>query len=330
MKKYLTGGFAGLALLVAAVAAGAQELTVYSGRGETFVGPVLALFEKETGIKLKTRYGSTAEIAALLQEEGEKSPADVFWAQDAGALGANTKLFEPLPEGLSQNLSEHFKSETGLWIGVTGRSRSLVYSPERVKAADMPKSVYDLTDPKWKGRIGWAPGNASFQSFVTAMRVKDGEEAARKWVAGMVANGAKSYKNNVAIVQAVADGEIDGGLVNTYYLARFKARDAKFPVEQTFFADGDVGNLLNVAGVGVLKTSKHKPEAVKLVEFLLSPAVQQYFASTGAEYPVTKNVIPSGALENVSDPTKASPVIAIDKLADTEGTRAILSAAGLI
>ncbi len=330
MKTYLTGGLVSLAMAVSATVAVAQELTVYSGRGESFVGPVLALFEKETGIKLKVRYGSTAEIAALLQEEGAKSPADVFWAQDGGALGANEKMFETLPEKFFKGQPAHFKGESGKWVGITGRSRSIVFSPARAPKASLPDSILGLTDPKWKGRIGWAPANASFQSFVAAMRVTEGDEATKKWVAGMAANGAKSYKNNVAIVQAIADGEIDAGLVNTYYLSRFKTRDEKFPVEQTFFKNGDIGNLLNVAGVGVLSTSKHKQEALKLVEFLLSPAAQQYFASVGAEYPVIGNVIPSGSLKDVADPVKASPTIAIDKLSDVEGTRAILSAAGLI
>lgn len=330
MKKYLLGGLMGLALAVSSGVARAEELTVYSGRGESFVGPVLSLFEKETGIKLKVRYGSTAEIAALLQEEGTKSPADVFWAQDGGALGANEKLFEALPAKVFDGQAEQFKSKSGKWVSVTGRSRSVVYSPKRAPKESLPESVLGLTDPAWKGRVGWAPGNASFQAFVTAMRVKEGDEATKKWIDGMVANGAKTYKNNVAIVQAIADGEIDAGLVNTYYLSRFKTRDDKFPVEQTFFKSGDIGNLMNVAGVGILATSKQKPAAEKLVSFLLSPAVQQYFASTGAEYPVIGNVVPASALKDVANPEKAGPAISLDKLTDEAGTRAILSGAGLI
>lgn len=307
-----------------------KELIVYSGRGETFVGPVLKMFEKESGIKVRVRYGSTAEISALLQEEGEKSPADIFWSQDGAALGVNSPLFDKLPDELFKDQPEHFRSDSGLWIGITGRARSFAYSTERVKADTLPQSIAFLTDKAWKGRIGWAPGNASFQSFVTAMRITEGEDKAAKWVEGIKANGAKSYKNNTAIIQAIADGEIDAGIVNTYYLARFKTRDPAFPVAQTFFKDGDIGNLLNVAGVGVLKTSQHKEEAMKLIAYLMSPTIQQYFTSVGSEFPVIKGVIPNETLEAVANPSKASPEVDINKLMDIKATRDLLSKAGLL
>lgn len=334
MKKYIKAGFLGLLLSLPMSFAFAQEktkeLTIYSGRGEAFVAPVLSMFEKETGIKLNVRYGSTAEISALLQEEGEKSVADIFWAQDGAALGASSSLFDTLPKDLYQNQPSHYKSATGSWIAITGRARSFVYSTDRVKSENLPQHVSDLAKPEWKGKIGWAPGNASFQAFVTAMRVTDGEEAAQKWIAAMAENGAKKYKNNIAIVQAIADGEIDGGIVNTYYLARFKANDSKFPVEQTFFTDGDIGNLLNIAGVGILKTSQNKEGALALIKFLLSDKIQQYFASVGSEYPVVNGIIPSTTLGNVSDPTKASPVVDINKLLDVKGTQKLLQDANLL
>lgn len=334
MKKYFYAGAMGLLLALSATSVSAQteskELVIYSGRGETFVGPVLKMFEDKTGIKLKVRYGSTSEISALLQEEGAKTPADIFWAQDGVALGVNSDLFAPLPKELFNNQPEHFKSTNGSWIGITGRARSLVYSSKRLKKEDLPARISDLTASKWKDRIGWAPGNASFQAFITAMRAHEGEKETQQWVKSMIANGAKSYKNNTAIVQAIADGEIDAGLVNTYYLARFKASDEKFPVEQTFFEDGDIGNLLNVAGVGILKTSKHKEDALKLVEFLLSPSIQQYFSSTGSEYSVIKEVIPNAALGAAAHPEKASPAVDINKLLDIKGTRKLLSDEGLL
>ncbi len=329
MRKTIFKGLLGLSLAMPLTAAVAQELTIYSGRGETFVTPIFKMFEKETGVKLKVRYGSTAELATLLQEEGAKTPADVFWAQDGSALGATADLFAPLPAKVYEGQSALFKNAAGKWVGVSGRSRSLVYSPKRVSKDTLPQSVFDLTDAKWKGRVGWSPVNASFQAFITAMRVKDGEEKAKVWVAAMVANGAKSYKNNTALVQAIADGEIDAALVNTYYLSRFKIADEKFPVEQTFFTKGDIGNLLNVSGVGILKASVRKKEAQQFVDFLLSPRIQQYFTSAGAEYPVVSGVIVNSSLANVADPAAASPEIPLDKLSDMKGTQAILVGAGL-
>lgn len=258
MPNPLLSGLIVLSLSSVAGIATAADLTIYSGRGEAFVAPVIEMFEDESGLDVEVRYAGTAELAALLQEEGTKSPADLFWAQDGGALGATQSLFAKLPAGVGENQSAHFKSADGRWIGTSARARVLVHSPERAPADTLPKSVLGLTDPAWKGRVGWAPSNGSFQSFVTALRVKEGEAAAKAWVEAMSANGAKSYPNNVALVQAIADGEIDAAITNNYYLGRFKGRDAKFPVEQRFFADGDIGNLMNVAGVGILQTSDSK------------------------------------------------------------------------
>ncbi|WP_062119970.1 iron ABC transporter substrate-binding protein [Aureimonas sp. AU40] len=330
MKTLLLSGLAGLSLCLAAGTAAAADLTIYSGRGEAFVAPVIEMFETESGLDVEVRYAGTAELAALLQEEGAKSPADLFWAQDGGALGATDKLFAKMPAHVGQNQPEHFKSADGKWIGTSARARVIVHSPERAPADTLPKSVLGLTDAAWKGRVGWAPSNGSFQSFVTALRVKEGEEAAKAWVDGMVANGAKAYRNNVALVQAIADGEIDAALTNNYYLGRFKGRDDKFPVEQRFFADGDIGNLLNVAGVGILETSDSKEAAERFAAFLLTPAVQQYFTSSGNEYPVIKGVIPNATLASVATVETAAPNVPLDQLSDLPGTLELLRSANLL
>ncbi|MFD2236010.1 iron ABC transporter substrate-binding protein [Aureimonas populi] len=330
MKRALLSGLAGLAILAPTGAAFSQELTVYSGRGESFVAPVIEMFENETGIDVEVRYGGTAELAALLQEEGANSPADVFWAQDGGALGATQDLFAEIPASVSEDQPDRYKSAEGRWIGTSARARVLAYSPERAPEDTLPESVKDLTAEEWSDRVGWAPTNGSFQAFVTAMRVHEGEEAAKEWVDGMVANNAKTYRNNVALVQAIADGEIDVALTNNYYLGRFKGRDSSFPVEQTFFAEGDIGNLINVAGVGILETSDSKEEAQRFAEFLLTPAVQQYFTSAGNEYPVIAGVIPNATLASVSTVETASPEVPLDELSDLEGTLELLRSANLL
>lgn len=330
MKKTLVAGLAGLAILVPAGSAFAQELTIYSGRGESFVAPVIEIFENETGIDVEVRYGGTAELAALLQEEGANSPADIFWAQDGGALGASEGLFAEIPAGVSENQPDHFKSGDGRWIGTSARARVLAYSTERVSEDDLPESVKDLTGEEWNGRVGWAPGNGSFQAFVTAFRVHEGEDAAREWVEGMAANDAQAYSNNVALVQALADGEIDVALTNNYYLGRFTGRDPEFPVSQTFFEDGDIGNLINVAGIGILETSDSKEEAQRFAQFLLTPAVQQYFTSAGNEYPVIEGVIAQSSLASVGTVESASPDVPLDQLSDLEGTLELLRSADLL
>jgi iron(III) transport system substrate-binding protein len=332
MLRYLAG-ILGLFLTVWTVSAtDTGELIVYSGRSKGLVHPIIKQFEKETGITVKVRYGNTAQLAVALLEEGEKSPADLFWAQDAGALGAVSKqgLFQTLPESTTSKVPDKFRNSEGMWIATSGRARVLAYAPERVKAEELPKSVFDLTDAKWKGRVGWAPQNASFQAFVTAMRVLEGEEKAEEWLRGMKANGAKSYPKNTPIIRGLAAGEIDLGLPNHYYLMRFKKSDSGFPVEQTFFASGDAGNLVNVAGIGILKSSTHANEVNSFVEYLLSPKVQQFFISEVFEYPVTDAVIPSEKLLPLDELLKLTPEINLEKLDDLEGTLRLLREADIL
>lgn len=319
------------AMLVAPVVS-ATTLTLYSGRGESMVQPIISQFEKESGIKVNVRYGDTAQLAVLLQEEGRRSPADVYWGQDAGAMGAVSKagLLAKLPANVYKDLPSTYKSVSGNWVATSGRARLFVYSPERAPVSEHPKSVFDLTDAQYKGRVGWAPMNGSFQSFVTAMRVQHGDEKTLQWLNAMKANGAKTYRNNSTQLQGVADGEIDYGLVNNYYLPRMTKNDAKYPVKQAFFQQGDIGNLMNVAGVAVVKASKNQKAATEFVRFLTSPAAQQYFALQVDEYPVISGIIQNDRVEPYEEALKASPGIDLDQLSDLEGTLALLRRAGLI
>src|SRR5690606_31556974 len=268
----LTKVLAALLLLSALATSLAQSLTLYVGRGEALAGPIIERFEAETGVDVVVRYGSTAELAVLITEEGERSPADGFWAQDAGALGslANGGYLAPVPDELYADIPAKHHVPGNLWVPVSARNRTLIYSTERLDPADLPRSVFDLTDPRYRGRVAWAPSNGSFQAFVTALRTTHGEDAAEQWLRDMIANGAKAYPNNNAQLDAVASGEVDFGLVNNYYLLRRLAEEPDFPVAQTFFADGDIGNLANVTGVGVLASSENQELMHRFIAFLLS------------------------------------------------------------
>ncbi len=241
-----------------------KKLVIYSGRNENLVGPLIERFRNETGIDVQVRYGETAEMAATIMEEGDNSPADVFFGQDAGALGAlaQAERLATLPDDLMAQVDPRFRSKDGQWVGTSGRARVLVYNTDQVQAEELPQDIWGLTDPKWKGKIGWAPSNGSFQAFVTALRVVDGDEEAEAWLDGMLKNDAKVYANNDAIVAAVASGEIAAGLVNHYYMYRYQAEhggDAS--IANHYFPGGGAGALLNVAGAGVLNTSQHKEQA---------------------------------------------------------------------
>ena len=308
----------------------ADEVTVYSGRGEALIGPVIAQFERESGIKVNVRYAGTAELATLLQEEGEQSPADVFWAQDGGALGAIAPLFADLPAEVNEGVAPAFRNVTTKWAPTSGRSRTLVYSTERVQEADLPATIADLTNEKYKGRVAWAPTNGSFQAFVTAFRVAHGNDAAKAWLEGMIANDAKVYRNNGTQLEAIANGEVDFGLVNNYYLGRYIARDAEFPVAQTHFVAGDIGNLLNVAGAGIVAASDNQENARKFIDYLLSPTAQQYITLEGNEYPVIPGIIANPTLESFETVTEISPSVDIDQISDLEGTLELLREVGLL
>src|SRR5690554_2180081 len=171
MKPFKT--VAALLLLTVLATSLAQSLTLYVGRGEALAGPVIERFEAETGVDVVVRYGNTAELAVLITEEGAASPADAFWAQDAGALGALAEAgaLSPVPAELVANVPEKQVVPGYEWVAVSARNRTLIYSPARVAADELPTSIFDLTDERYRGRVAWAPSNGSFQSFVTALRV---------------------------------------------------------------------------------------------------------------------------------------------------------------
>ena len=310
----------------------ADTLTLYSGRSKSLVEPIIQQFEKETGIEVKVNYGATTQLASALLAEGEKSPAALFWAQDAGALGAVSKkgLFAKLPESIQTKVPSGFRHADGLWVATSGRARVLAYSPERVTIEELPESVFDLTQQKWQGRVGWAPQNGSFQAFVTAMRGQVGEERTEEWLRGMKANGAKTYAKNTPIIEALAAGEIDLGLPNHYYLLRFKKGNSNFPVAQIFFKANDPGNLVNVAGIGLLKSSENQETALKFVEFLLSAKAQQFFVSEVFEYPVIEGVIPNANLVPLSELLQLTPAFNLNEMDDLEGTLELLRRAEIL
>lgn len=305
-------------------------LVIYSGRSEDLVGPILEGFSRTTGIAVEVRYGDTAELAAALLNEGDASPADVFLAQDAGALGAVAAAgaFSALPDAVLDVVDPAYRATDGTWVGVTGRVRVLAYDTRAVAPDDLPTSVTELTDPRWSGLVGWAPTNGSFQAFVTALRVTAGEDAARTWLEGMLANGVQPYEKNTAIVEALARGEIALGLTNHYYVLRVLAEDPSAPVANHYLP-GDVGGLVNVSGVGVLASSARPAAALRLVEHLLSVSAQTTFAQRPgeAEFPLRAGVEAPG-LPDLA--TLAPPAIDLSRLEDLRGTLALLEEVGAL
>ncbi len=267
-------------------------LTVYSGREEELVQPLFDLYEEKTGTTIEVRYGDSAELAATIAEEGGNSPADVFFAQDPGSLGAVDAELEQLPEETLDRVSERFRDTEGHWIGTSGRTRVLAYNTDALSEDQVPDSVFDLTDPAWKGKIGIAPTNASFQAFVTAMRLSAGDERTKQWLVDLKQNDPKTYEKNTPVVEALASGEIELGLVNHYYLYLVKQEQPNAPIANHFLAKGDPGALVSVAGAGVLASSGNKEEAERFVDFLVSDEAQRFYTESAeeAEYPLIAGI----------------------------------------
>lgn len=308
-----------------------QTLNVYSGRTEALVAPVLDAFEKQTGIRIKVKYADTAQLAATLLEEGARTPADVFLAQDASTLALleAEEALAPLPEGLTGRVAPSFKSKTGHWLGVTGRARVLAYNTEKLEPDDLPKTAAELTDAKWKGRVGWAPENASFQSAISAMIQLEGKDATAAWVKGVQANEPRAYPKNTPAVVAVSRGEVDVALVNHYYLYRLRAEHGDdFPVENHYFRDGSAHSMVNVSGVGVVAASRRQELAHKLVDYLLGEEAQRHFVDENYEFPVISGVKTPLGLPEIN--SLNAPEIDLAKLEELEATHGILREAGAL
>ncbi|WP_433531769.1 iron ABC transporter substrate-binding protein [Micromonospora sp. CA-263727] len=311
-----------------------KKITVYSGRSENLVKPLLERFTQQTGIAVEARYAGTAAMASQLLEEGDRSPADAFFAQDAGALGAVAKkgMFAPLDPDVVAKVPAPYRAKSGEWVGVTARSRVLVYNPDLVPAAQLPATVFDLTKPEWKGKVGVAPTNASFQAFVTAIVVQHGEAKAKEFLAGLKANDPQVRDGNAPIVEEVDTGKLAVGLVNHYYLGEISKEQGKTPeamkAKLHFFPNGDTGALVNVAGVGVLKSAAQDPDVRAFVDYLLGTDAQAYFAEQTFEYPVVAGVAAPAYVPPLTSLT--APAVDLNDLDQLEATIALIKQSGLV
>ncbi|MFF0201352.1 iron ABC transporter substrate-binding protein [Streptomyces sp. NPDC005017] len=341
--RRITALFAAGLLLPALAACGADDkdsggeggdaLVIYSGRNEKLVKPILDKLEKAVGTKVEVRYGESAELAAQILEEGDRTKAGLFFSQDAGALGALSRegMLQKLPTATLGKVDEAYRGSGGDWVGLSGRVRVIAYNPDQVTEDKAPDSVFDVVKPEWKGKVGFAPTNASFQAFVTGMRVLKGDDVARKWLEDLKANGAKTYAHNLATLDAVEAGEVSLGLVNHYYWYERVAEKGEDKVNSRlhFLPGQDPGAMINVAGAGILKDSGQNATAQKAVDFLLSQEAQTYFADTTKEYPLAAGV--TSKVEGLPPfDSLESPDIDLGKLESLQETLAMLQDVGLV
>jgi iron(III) transport system substrate-binding protein len=305
------------------------SLTVYSGRSEKLVADLYTQFTSDTGIDVEVRYGDSGELAGQILTEGNATPADVFFSQDAGALGAVSAadLFVELEESVLNRVATKYRSELNTWVGTSGRARVVIFNPTLV--ATPPTSIDDLVDPQWSGKIGFAPTNASWQSFVTALRVVRGEDEARTWLEAFAANNTVAYEKNGAVRDAVNAGEVALGLVNHYYLyEKIAAEGAENVVAQNQYLPGDIGGLVNVAGIGVLKNSDNSASSQCFASYLVSDIAQKYFVEKSFEYALVEGIAPFDGLPTLEelDP----PSIDLSDLNSIAETQELLNDVGLL
>ena len=305
------------------------KLIIYSGRSESLVDPIIQQFKGATGIDVQVKYAGTAALAETLLEEGANSPADVFYAQDPGGLAAVSEMMTELPDDIIKLTPEWARSGQGRWVGITGRARVVVYGTDNLTEADLPDDLRGFTEPEWKGRVGWAPTNGSFQAMVTALRVGWGEERTEEWLRAMIDNDVQIYPKNTPQVAAAAAGEIDVGLVNHYYLYRFLAEEGEdFPARNAHLRGGGPGAIVMVSGAGILETAGNPKNAEAFIRFLLSSVGQQYFSGQTFEYPMVEGVRPSVLLTPLDDVVQ--PDITLADMADLAGTQAMLQEVGAL
>jgi iron(III) transport system substrate-binding protein len=326
-----------LAALVLAACGGddggeSDTLVVYSGREEELVAPLFERFEQETDIDVEVRYADSAELAATIAEEGDNSPADVFFAQDPGSLGSVEEQLAELPDSVLDRVDEQFRDSEGRWVGTSGRARVIVYNTDELSESEVPDSVFDLTDSKWKGKIGLPPTNASFQAFVTAMRLDAGEERTRQWLEDLKANEPKFYEKNTPVVEAAAAGEIELGLVNHYYLYLVKEElGDEAPIANKYLPGDDPGALVSVAGAGILDGADHAEAAERFVEFLLADEQQRFYTEEAeeAEIPLVEEIDPKPGVPTLDELADRGPDVDLSAFGDElERTLELLNETG--
>ena len=310
-----------------------DALVLYSGRSESLVAPLIEQISDSTGVDIEVRYASTPEMAAQIAEEGEASPADVFFSQDAGALGAldNAGLLQQLDESVTEVVPAEYRAADGTWVATSLRARVLIYDSATLDEAEVPDTIDAVLAPEWKGRVGYAPTNASFQSFVTALRVDRGDEAAEQWLRDFLANDPQTFENNNALLQAVDAGAVELGLTNHYYWYNSAAEKGaeNMRARVKYMAQGDPGALVNVAGVAILASTDRPDDARRVVEAFLAEPAQTYFVEETSEYPVVPGIATDAAGLPPLD-TLGGPDIDLGQLDGLEQTQAMLALVGMI
>jgi iron(III) transport system substrate-binding protein len=284
--------------------ASAGTITLYNGQHEQTTGLLVKAFERQTHIKVKIRSGDEAELGNQIIQEGSNSPADVFYTENTPVLEELQEkgLLAPVAASTLSSVPSKDDATSGDWVGVSARVSALVYNTSKIAPSALPGSILELASPKWKGKVGFAPSETDFQPLVTAIIKFDGKAAAEKWLKGLQAN-SRVYPDNETVVAQVNNGESTVGPINHYYWYRLRQEQGTGGTHSAlhYYDPGDPGDLVNISGAAVLRSSKDQTDAQKLLAFLVSNAGQQTIAhSQSWEYPLRPGVSPAAGLAPLS------------------------------
>ncbi len=292
---------------------GSQSITLYNGQHEQTTARLVTAFEKQTGITVHVRSDDEATLGNQILQEGSNSPADVFYTENTPVLEdlAEKGKLAKLPATTLSSIPSTYNSADGSWVGVSARESVLVYNTSQIEASQLPDSILELAEPKWKGKVGFAPSETDFQPLITSIIHSDGAAAAEHWLEGLKANG-KIYPDNETVVAQVNNGESAVGLINHYYWYRLRAEIGASSMHSAlhYWAPRTPGELVNVSGAAVLKSSSHQAAAQSFVAFLVSQEGQETIArSASFEYPLRPGVPPAPGLRPFAElhPAPLSP-----------------------
>jgi iron(III) transport system substrate-binding protein len=274
----------------------AAEIVVYSARIEALIKPMFDAFTETTGIPVKYFTAGEKELFERLHSEGANTPADVFMTVDVGNLwlAEHAELLQGFSsEVIERNIPSHLRAKDNAWVGLSVRARPIMYSTERVKPDEL--STYEaLGEPKWQGKLCFRTSKKVYtQSLVAAMIKTLGEERTEGILRRWMANQPRIFDSDGKLLEAIATGQCDVGVANTYYLAALQAKHPKFPVTVFWPNQGDRGVHINISGAGITKYAKHRDQAVKLIECLSSPEAQNLYGDVNYEYPANPAVKPN-------------------------------------
>ncbi len=333
----LSRAFASAAVAVVAVAlsgcggGGKNSVVLYNGQHPQLAAALVSAFEQESGVKVGERSNDTIVLASQILQEGRDSPADVYLSENSPELMTLEQhgLLAKLDPSILSQVPAKYESPTGDWIGVALRVSSLVYNPGRIQASQLPASILDLAQPQWKGKIALAPTDSDFPPVVAAVLAREGEKATSEWLAGIKRN-AETYQDEEAVVAAVNRGDVAVGVINQYYWYRLQLEAGKQGTHSAlyYFPHDDPGSIVNISGIGVLDSSKHKANAQRFVAFVVSAAGQKLIAKgDDFEYPTRPGVAPNPAVAPLD--TIPHSAVNVASLGTDQTTTKLIEQAGL-